>query len=65
LPFNFDCNLRNEEINFDSKGFFLLDTRSKPAIPLVAGLPLSYQSKEKDYDNLSDKAGSSMFQFNK
>jgi len=53
---SFDCdyNSRQEELQYDSKGFFLLDTRVKPAKPLTIGLPLTYETKEKDYD-LSDK----------
>lgn len=42
-------------------GYFLIDSRAKPAKPLVEGLPLSYETKEKEID-LSDKG---MFQFNK
>ena len=48
-------------MRFDPTGFFLIDAKSKPARPLVEGLPLSYETKEKEID-LSDKG---MFQFNK
>ena len=58
--FDSDYNARQEDIRFDSKGYFLLDIRSKPARPLVAGIPLSYEAKEKEID-LSDKG--QMFQF--
>jgi len=56
-----DFNSRNEEIKFDPMGYFLIDSKSKPSRSLVEGLPLSYETKEKEID-LSDKG---MFQFNK
>ena len=46
-------------MRLDNQGYFLLDTRVKPARPLVEGLPLTYETKEKGID-LSD---SRMFQF--
>jgi hypothetical protein len=49
-----DFNSRNEEIKFDPMGYFLIDHKAKPAKPLVEGLPLSYETKEKEID-LSDK----------
>lgn len=52
--FDSDFNARQEDYRYDSKGYFLLDIQSKPARPLVAGLPLSYETKEKEID-LSDK----------
>lgn len=58
--FDSDYNARQEDVRFDSKGYFLLDIQSKPARPLVAGIPLSYEMKEKEID-LSDKG--QMFQF--
>ena len=47
---SFDCDLnaRSETLPLDSHGYFLLDTRVKPARPLVEGLPLTYETKEKD-----------------
>ena len=56
-----DFNSKNEDVKFDPMGYFLIDARSKPSRPLVEGLPLSYETKEKEID-LSDKG---MFQFNK
>lgn len=52
---SFDCdfNAKQEEMRLDNQGYFLLDTRVKPARPLVEGLPLTYETKEKDI-NLSD-----------
>ena len=58
--FDSDYNARQEDVRFDSKGYFLLDIQSKPARPLVSGIPLSYETKEKEID-LSDKG--QMFQF--
>ena len=49
-----DFNAKQEEIRFDDKGYFMIDVRSKPARPLVEGLPLSYEVKEKEID-LTDK----------
>lgn len=57
-----DFDSRKEDHQFDPSGYFMIDTRSKPAVPLVQGLPLSYETKEKDYGDLSDKGG---FLFNK
>jgi len=31
-------------------GYFLIDARSKPARHIVEGLPLSYETKEKEID---------------
>ena len=59
--FDSDYNAKSEEIKYDPVGYFLIDARAKPAKPLVEGLPLSYETKEKEID-LSDKG---MFQFNK
>ena len=47
---------QKEEFKFDSKGYFLIDIKTKPAIPLTEGLPLSYEVKEKEID-LRDKNG--------
>lgn len=55
-----DYNARNEEVKMDSTGYFLLDVNSKPAKPLTQGLPITYDTGEKEID-LSDKG---MFQFN-
>ena len=49
-----DYNPKQEEIKFDPVGYFLIDTNSKPARPLVQGLPLSYETGEKEID-LTDK----------
>lgn len=57
--FDGDFNAKHEEMRLDNQGYFLLDTRVKPARPLVEGLPLTYETKEKGID-LSD---SRMFQF--
>ena len=51
-----DYNSRNEEIKFDPVGYFLIDAKSQPSKPLVEGLPLSYETREKEID-LSDKGG--------
>ena len=56
-----DYNSKQEEIRLDHVGYFLFDSNSKPARPLAQGLPLSYDTGEKEID-LSDKGG--MFQFN-
>jgi len=56
-----DFNSRQEEIKFDPVGYFLIDSNSKPAKHLVSGIPLSYETGEKEID-LSDKGP--MFQFN-
>ena len=45
----------------DSQGYFLLDVNSKPAKPLTQGLPITFETGEKEID-LSDNKG--MFQFN-
>jgi hypothetical protein len=37
-------------------GYFLIDTNSKPAKPLAQGLPLTYETGEKEID-LTDKGG--------
>jgi len=52
--FDADFNSKQDEIKFDSKGFFLIDSQSKPPRPLAEGIPLSYETKEKEID-LSDK----------
>jgi len=52
--FDSDYNSKNEDLKFDPSGYFLIDSTSKPARPLVEGLPLSYETKEKEID-LSDK----------
>jgi len=51
---SFDCdlNVKSEKIKFDSKGYFLIDAKCKPAKPLVEGLPLSYETKEKEISSL-------------
>jgi len=56
-----DYNPTIEEFRFDPVGYFLIDSQSKPARPLAQGLPLSYETGEKEID-LSDKKG--MFNFN-
>ena len=58
--FDGDFNAKHEEMKFDSQGYFLIDTKEKPARPLVEGIPLTYETKEKGID-LSDKG--TMFQF--
>jgi len=60
-PLDADFNSRIEEIKYDPVGYFLIDANSKPAKPLVQGLPLTYDTGEKEID-LSDKGG--MFKFN-
>jgi len=45
-----DYNARQEEVKIDSMGYFLIDAKSKPARHLVEGLPLSYETKEKEID---------------
>lgn len=60
-PIDIDFNPKIEDIQFDQQGYFLIDTLSKPARPLTHGLPLSYETGEKEID-LSDKKG--MFNFN-
>lgn len=39
-----DLNPKTESLKFDSQGYFLIDAKSKPAKPLVEGIPLSYDS---------------------
>lgn len=56
-----DFNTKSEEIKFDTEGYFLFDTLSKPVKPMVQGIPLTYETGEKEID-LSDKKG--MFSFN-
>lgn len=55
-----DYNPKQEEIKFDPVGYFLIDSSSKPTKHLVSGLPLSYETGEKEID-LSDKGP--MFKF--
>ena len=55
-----DFNAKHDEVRFDPKGFFLIDSSSKPARPLCCGIPLSYETKEKEID-LSGKGH--MFKF--
>lgn len=57
-----DLNIKQEELKVDRVGYFMIDVKSKPARPLVEGLPLTYDSKEKEYD-LKDKGG--VLQFNR
>lgn len=45
-----DYNAKQEEVKIDSQGYFLIDAKSKPARHLVEGLPLSYDTKEKEID---------------
>ena len=45
-----DYNARQEDVKIDPIGYFLIDARSKPARHLVEGLPLSYETKEKEID---------------
>jgi len=45
-----DFQTKFEDFRFDSKGYFLIDIKTKPAIPLTEGLPLSYEVKEKEID---------------
>ena len=59
--FDADFNARQEEVKCDPQGYFLIDANSKPARPLAQGLPLTYETGEKEID-LADKGG--MFQFN-
>ena len=47
---------QKEDFKFDSKGYFLIDIKTKPAIPFTEGIPLSYELKEKEID-LRDKNG--------
>lgn len=57
-----DFNPKTEEVKIDKAGYFLIDVKSKPARPLVEGIPLSYDTRDKEID-LSDKGG--VLQFNK
>jgi len=52
--FDSDYNAKQEEIKIDPVGYFLIDANSKPSRPLAQGLPLSYETGEKEI-NLSDK----------
>lgn len=46
-----DYNSRQEEVKLDPIGYFMIDSRSKPARHLVEGLPLSYEIKaDKEID---------------
>lgn len=54
--FDGDFNSKQEEIKIDPVGYFLIDANSKPSRPLTQGLPLSYETGEKEID-LSDKQG--------
>jgi len=45
-----DYNAKQEEIKIDRMGYFLIDAKSKPAKHLVEGLPLSWETREKEID---------------
>lgn len=42
-----ELNLKTEQIQFDTQGYFMIDVKSKPAKPLVEGIPLSYETNER------------------
>lgn len=58
--FDGDFNARQEEIKMDPVGYFLIDAQCKPARALAQGIPLSYETGQKEID-LKDKQG--VFQF--
>ena len=41
IPFNNDWMGNAEEINYDSKGYFMFDFSSMPPRPLIKGIPIS------------------------
>ena len=44
--YDHDYNYRNEELKFDSQGYFLFDHRSKPAKPVAKGIPLLLENSD-------------------